>query len=313
MEKSYTVDEIKKISTSQRTVIDNECKLIDEFLKRVPRKINLKTELPEHDFKGQTIDDGFDIDFVCGEYKYQYVQIEDEFISTGYENDMIIKTTTAYVISSDEKIFFVQYILVFANPIISNEEIKIRAGHYLLVASQTKIHYTLNKEINHLFRGDINSGEIEKRISEYYLNQKIKFKIKPISQKFEHDDSDTIKMLKKEGILNNKLLFKQSANKNRKFSIVTEITRCSVDLNNSKIVAVKGRKKSIAGIYLGYQSEVVIVERLLYAKTGQTVEYLGKTQKVFPVCKFTGSIMFTNIDYNNTCLHTNIPEIVEFK
>jgi len=313
MEKIYTVDQVEKKSAIQRTLIVNECRLISEFLKKVPRTIDLKTELPEHDFKGQTIDDGTDVNFVCGEYKHKYVQIKDEFVLTGCEDDMIIKTTYAYVISSDEKIYFVQDILVFANPILSSEEFKVRAGHYFLIASQTMIHYTLNEKIEYSIRNDVNRGELKKRISEYYLNQKIKFKLIPISKEFKHDNIDTIKMLMEEGILNKKLFFKKTAFSNPNFLVVTEVTRSNENFNKSEIIAVKGKKKALAGMYFGEGLEAVIVKKTLYFKSGDTRVCLGETEQIFPVHKFPETLVFSSINYNENCWHTNIPEILEFK
>jgi len=313
MKKSYTVDQVEKISTSQRALIDNECKLIAEFLKKVPRTIDLKTELPEHDFKGQTIDDGTDVKFVCGEYKHQYVQIKDEFVLSGCEDEMITKTTYAYVISSDEKIYFVQDILVFANPILSNEEIKVRAGHYFLIASQTMIHYTLNEKIEYSIRKGVDRVQLKKRISEYYLNQRIRFKLMPISKEFKHDNADTIKMLMEEGILNRKLFFKKSASRNPKFFVIREVMKSNENFNKSEIIAVKGKKKALAGMYFGEGLEVVIVKKTLYIKTGDTRVCLGTTEQVFAVHKFSKTLTFSSINYNENCWHTNIPEMLEFK
>lgn len=313
MEKSYTVDQVEKISASQRALVNYECELIAGFLKKVPRTIDLKTVLPEHDFKGQTIDDGTDVNFVNGKYKHQYVQIKDEFVLSGCENEMIIKTTYAYVISSDEKIYFVQDILVFANPILSNEDIKVRAGHYFLIASQTMIHYVLNREINHSFRKGVDRVQLKQRISDHYLNQRIRFKLMPISKEFICDNTDTIKMLMDEGILNKKLFFKKSASKNPKFLVVREVTRSSENFNKSQIIAVKGKKKALAGMYFGVRLEVVIVKKTLYIKTGDTRVCLGKTEQIFPIHKFPTILTFSSINYNENCWHTNIPEILEFK
>lgn len=313
MKKGYTVDQVEKISANQRTLIGNECKLIAEFLKKVPRTIDLKKELPQHDFKGQTIDDGSDVNFVSGEYKHQYVQIKDEFVLTGCENEMIIKTTYAYVISSDEKIYFVQDILVFANPIISNEEIKVRVGHYFLIATQTMIHYQLNREINHSFRKGVDRLQLKERVAEYFLNQKIKFKLTPISKEFKHDNPDTIKMLIKEGILNKKDFFKKLASRNAKFLIVREVVTANENFNRCQVIAVKGKKKALAGMYFGEELEVVIVTKTLYIKLGDTKVCLGKTEQVFPKHKFPRTLTFSSINYNEDCWHTNIPQMLEFK
>ena len=313
MEKICTVNQVKVILNSQRDEIIKECNLISKFLKRIPREIDLKKELPDFNFKGQTIDNGSDISFVCEGDSYQYLELKNEFVLTGEENEVVTKTISAYVISAENKAFCVEVKLVFANPIISNSEITVRSGHYFLVECGTVISYGLNEELFYSFRKVLNRDEINEKIAEYYLNQRIKFKIMPASQKFKHQDSDTIKMLMKEGILNKKLFFKKSAINNSGFSIVTEITRCRKNLGESKIVTIKRRKTAVAGLYLGNQSDVVIVTKTLYIKVGETRMYLGKTEKVFPVQKFKGPISFTSIDYYKKCWHTNIPRSIEYK
>jgi len=313
VEKNYTVDQVKVNFKSQRDAISNECKLITGFLKSVQRIINLKTELPEHDFKGQTIDYGSDVNFVCDGLGYKYVQVEDGCVLSGYENEIITKTTNAYVVSSDNKLYVVDVISVFANPIISNQDMDVRAGHYFLVSLQTIISYALNEKIYHSFKDEVDRDKLNKRISEHYSNQRIKFKIMPTSQKFKNGDSDIIKMLIKENILNKKMFFKKLARYNPNFQIVREVTRCNKSLSESKIMAVKGKKKAVAGVYAGHQSDVFLVVQSLYIKSGNTRVFLGKTEKIFPVQKFTGPILFTNITYDKKCWHNNMPKTLEFK
>ena len=313
MEKICDVTQVKSILNSQRVEIMTECNSIAQFLKRIIRKIDLKKELPYFNFDGQTIDDGFDINFVCEGDSYQYFQSKDIFVLEGEENEVITKTITAHVVSSKNRVFNVEVKFVFANPIISNRELIVRAGHYFFVECNTIISYAMNDKIFISLRKVLDEDEINQKISEYYLKQRIKIKIMPISHKFEHADSNMIKDLMKKGILNDKLFFKKTANRNHDFVIKEEVTRSNMYLYESKIIFERFGKKARAGLYLVNRSDdVVIVTKSLYTKANQTEMYLGKTEKIFPVKKFKLPIFFYNIAYYKKYWHNNLPRSIKY-